>query len=72
MEAAAAGIESKVQEVTVKTKSKAKTKAKIKSKKSPCKHCEKLYVYTDKHEKNCKKNPEVTPSQKSKSIAIKA
>ena len=82
MEAAAsAEIESKVQEVTVKTKYKAKSvkakttksKAKIKTKeKTPCKHCEKLFVYPDKHEKNCKKNSKVITSQKSESIAIKA
>jgi len=68
MEAAAATeIESEVQEVSVKSKTKSKTKEK-----TPCKHCEKLFVYPDKHEKNCKKNPEVASSQKSESIAIKA
>jgi spore germination protein YaaH len=79
MEAAAATeIESEV-EVKVKAKSKAKsakaktTKSKTKTKeKTPCKHCEKLFVYPDKHEKNCKKNPEVIESQTSESIAIKA
>ena len=82
MEAAAATeIESEVQVVTAKAKSKAKT-AKAKStkskavtktkKKTPCKHCEKLFVYPDKHEKNCKKKLEITTSQKSESIAIKA
>ena len=79
MEAAAATeIESEVPEVTVKAKSKSKAKtAKSKTTKSktkektPCKHCEKLFVYPDKHEKNCK-NPEVIDSQKSESIAIKA
>ena len=70
-------------EVAVKTKSKAKTvkakatksKATTKTKeKTPCKYCEKLFVYPDKHEKNCKKNPniEVESSQSSESIAIKA
>jgi len=75
MEAAAVTeIESEVQEVSVKVKSKSKvktTKSKTKEK-TPCKHCEKLFVYPDKHEKNCKKNPEVVSSQKSESIAIKA
>ena len=79
MEAAAATeIESEV-EVPVKAKSKAKsakaktTKSKTKTKeKTPCKHCEKLFVYPDKHEKNCKKNPEVIESQTNESIAIKA
>jgi len=77
MEAAAATeMESEV-EVKVKAKSKAKsakaktTKSKTKEK-TPCKHCEKLFVYPDKHEKNCKKNPEVIESQTSESIAIKA
>ena len=84
MEAAAATeIESEVVEVTVKAKSKSKaktakaktTKSKAKAKtkeKTPCTHCEKLFVYSDKHEKNCKKNPEVIASQKSETIAIKA
>ena len=84
MEAAAATeIESEVVEVTVKAKSKSKaktakaktTKSKAKAKtkeKTPCTHCEKLFVYPDKHEKNCKKNPEVIESQKNESIAIKA
>jgi len=80
MEAAAATeIESEVQEVKVKAKSKSKAKTakakttKTKTKeKTPCKHCEKLFVYPDKHEKNCKKNPEVIESQTSESIAIKA
>ncbi len=48
-------------------------KSKITTKvKTPCTHCEKLFVFVDKHEKNCKKNPEVVTSQKSESIAIKA
>ena len=58
----------------VSAKSKAKTiksKATKKSKTS-CRHCEKLFVYTDKHEKNCKKNPNAVTSPKSESIAIKA
>jgi hypothetical protein len=63
--------------VKAKTKSKAKTVKAIKSKatkkeKTPCIHCEKLFVYTDKHEKNCKKNPNIETSQESESIAIKA
>jgi len=49
------------------TKSKAKTKEKI-----PCRYCEKLFVYADKHEKNCKKNLNVETSQVNESIAIKA
>ena len=46
------------------SKSKSKTKAKTtkakttKSKeKTPCQYCEKPYVFIDKHEKKCKKNP---------------
>ena len=73
MEAAAATeIESEVQEVTVKAKSKAKTTKSKTKEKTPCKYCEKLFVYPHKHEKNCKKNTEVISSQKSESIAIKA
>jgi hypothetical protein len=79
---AATEIESEVPEITVKakTKSKAKTakakttksKAKTTKEKTPCKYCEKLFVYPDKHEKKCKKNTEVVSSQTSESIAIKA
>ncbi len=60
--------------VAVKTKSKAKTtKLKATTKgKTPCTYCEKLFVYADKHEKNCKKNPDIKISQESESIAIKA
>ena len=54
-------------------KPKAKTKAtttKAKTtkgrEKTPLQYCEKPYVFIDKHEKNCKKNPE------NESIAIKA
>ena len=75
--------EVEIAEVAVKTKSKSKT-AKSKTAKSkgttktkeknPCRYCEKLFVYTDKHEKNCKKNPNtlVESSQENESIAIKA
>ena len=79
---AATEIESEVPEIAVKakTKSKAKTakakttksEAKTTKEKTPCKYCEKLFVYPDKHEKNCKKNTEVVSSQTSESIAIKA
>ncbi|MGI9568108.1 MAG: hypothetical protein ACR2LL_14025 [Nitrosopumilus sp.] len=68
--------EIEVEVVKAKTKSKAKTtKAKTKSKakeKTPCSYCEKLFVYPDKHEKNCKKNPNAGLSHDSESIAIKA
>ena len=69
------------EQVNKKVKSKAKTtKAKItKSKvskkgkqKTACQFCKKLFVYTDKHEKNCKKNPSIDTSLKNESIAIKA
>ena len=40
--------------------------------KTACQFCEKLFVYPDKHEKNCKKNPSIDTSLKSESIAIKA
>ena len=76
--------ETQTEEIEVevpKAKSKSKT-AKAKTSKSkvtktkektPCKYCEKLFVYPDKHEKNCKKNPTlVDASQESESIAIKA
>ena len=79
---AATEIESEVPEITVKAKTKSKsktakakiTKSKVKTtkEKTPCKYCEKLFVYPDKHEKNCKKNTEVVSSQTSESIAIKA
>jgi formamidopyrimidine-DNA glycosylase len=73
---AATEIESEVPEITVKAKTaKAKTtKSKVKTtkEKTPCKYCEKLFVYPDKHEKNCKKNTEVVSSHTSESIAIKA
>ena len=67
-------------EVEVPKAKKAKTaKAKTtKSKvtktkeKTPCRYCEKLFVYADKHEKNCKKNPNTETSTESESIAIKA
>ena len=68
-----------IEEIAVKTKTKSKAKtAKAKTaktkEKTSCKYCEKLFVYTDKHEKNCKKNPniEVETPQNSESIAIKA
>ncbi len=81
---AATEIESEVPEITVKTKTKVKakttkakaktTKAKAKTskEKTPCQYCEKLFVYPDKHEKNCKKNTGITSSQSDESIAIKA
>ncbi|RMW37949.1 MAG: hypothetical protein EA447_04645 [Nitrosopumilus sp.] len=75
IEAKSAAVEPEVEEIAVKAKSKAKT-AKSKTTKSkektPCKYCEKLFVYPDKHEKNCKKNPSLDTSQESESIAIKA
>jgi len=43
-----------------KAKSKAKSKAKATTKskeKTSCQYCEKPYVFIDKHEKKCKKNP---------------
>jgi len=75
---AAADSKSQAIEVEVALKAKTKSKAKtIKSKatkkeKTPCIHCEKLFVYADKHEKNCKKNPNIEISPESESIAIKA
>jgi len=59
-------------EVAVKAKSKKSKSKTTKKEKTPCIHCEKLFVYTDKHQKNCKKNPNIETSQESESIAIKA
>ncbi|MFQ5781965.1 MAG: hypothetical protein ACE5GR_02780 [Nitrosopumilus sp.] len=68
-------------EVEVKAKTKSKTakakttKSKVATKtkeKTPCRYCEKLFVYADKHEKNCKKKQSVETSQENESIAIKA
>ena len=68
-------------EVAVKAKTKSKTakakttKSKVATKakeKTPCRYCEKLFVYPDKHEKNCKKKPIVEASPENESIAIKA
>ncbi len=61
-------------QVEVKAKSKSKTtKSKTtKKEKIPCTYCEKLFVYLDKHEKKCKKNPNIEISQESETIAIKA
>jgi hypothetical protein len=77
---AKAAANSKSQEIEVDVAIKAKTKSKAKTTKSkatkkektPCIHCEKLFVYADKHEKNCKKNPNIEISRESESIAIKA
>ena len=68
---------SEVTEVTIKAKTKkaktAKSKVSKKGKeKTACQFCEKLFVYPDKHEKNCKKNPDIDTSLKNESIAIKA
>lgn len=69
-------VQPEVEEIAVKAKSKrktSKTKTTKSKEKTPCKHCEKLFVYPDKHEKNCKKNPALLDaSQDSESIAIKA
>ena len=71
---AKAAADSKSQEIEVAVKAKSKTiKSKAtKKEKTPCIHCEKLFVYADKHEKNCKKNPNIKTSLESESIAIKA
>ncbi len=71
---AKAAADSKLQEIEVAVKAKSKTiKSKAtKKEKTPCIHCEKLFVYADKHEKNCKKNPNIVTSPESESIAIKA
>ncbi|MDH3361843.1 MAG: hypothetical protein OEW86_08515 [Nitrosopumilus sp.] len=73
---AATDFESDV-EIVVKPKAKtvkAKTAATKTKEKTSCRYCEKLFVFTDKHEKNCKKNPnsKIEVSQTNESIAIKA
>ena len=52
--------EAKAVEIEAVTKTKAaKSKTTKKAKeKTPCQYCEKPYVFIDKHEKNCKKNPQ--------------
>ncbi len=67
-------IRTQVQVVAAKSKTKSKVKtAKPKSKeKTPCKYCEKLFIYPDKHEKNCKVKAAITTSQLGETIAIKA
>jgi hypothetical protein len=61
-----------IQVVAAKTKAKTIKSKATKKEKTPCIHCEKLFVYADKHEKNCKKNPNIVTSPESESIAIKA
>ncbi len=56
IEAQAAEIDSDSSEIKSKTKT-AKSKTKTTKEKTPCQYCEKLFVYPEKHEKNCKKNP---------------
>ena len=60
VEAETKSISQMEQELAAEAKTKAKTtKAKTtKSKeKTPCQYCEKPYVFIDKHETKCKKNP---------------
>ena len=55
-----ADMEKELAAETAKAKSKAKSKAKATTKskeKTSCQYCEKPYVFIDKHEKKCKKNP---------------
>ncbi len=67
-----------LEEIAAKAKSKAKTaKAKTSKgkEKTKCEFCEKSFVYLDKHQRNCKKNPNritTESSQENESIAIKA
>jgi len=53
--AEAAGKPKKAKTTKAKTTKAKTTKSK---EKTPCQYCEKPYVFIDKHEKNCKKNPE--------------
>jgi len=60
---------------TAKAKTaKAKTATTKTKEKTACRYCEKLFVFADKHEKNCKKNlgSKIGSSQTNESIAIKA
>jgi hypothetical protein len=71
---AATEIESEVPEIAVKAKAKSKTtksKTKTSKEKTLCQYCEKLFVYPDKHEKNCKKNTGIISSKSDESIAVK-
>ena len=61
-----ADMEKELAAEVAKAKTKAKNKAKAKTtkakttkskKKTPCQYCEKPYVFIDKHEKKCEKNP---------------
>jgi hypothetical protein len=62
-ELAAAEAKAKTKAIKAKAKTKAKTKAtkakatKKSKEKISCQYCEKPYVFIDKHEKKCKKNP---------------
>lgn len=75
---AVSGTQLEVEAVAAKAKPKAKTSKAKTSKtkdKTPCEFCGKSFVYLDKHQKNCKKNPNritESSSQESESIAIKA
>ena len=63
MEKELAAAEAKAKAKAIKAKTKAKTKAtkakatKKSKEKISCQYCEKPYVFIDKHEKKCKKNP---------------
>jgi hypothetical protein len=59
-ELAASEIKSKAKATKAKTTKAKTTKAKTTTKskeKTPCQYCEKPYVFIDKHETKCKKNP---------------
>ncbi len=57
---------------TTKSKTTKSKTTKTTKEKTPCQYCEKLFVYPDKHEKNCKKNTGAISSQTDESITIKA
>ena len=67
MEKELAAAEAKAKTKAIKAKTKSKTKAKTKATKAKatkkskekisCQYCEKPYVFIDKHEKKCEKNP---------------
>ncbi|ABX13495.1 hypothetical protein [Nitrosopumilus maritimus] len=78
VEAKSVEVQPETEEIAVKaktTKSKTKKSKATKTKeKTLCEYCQKSFVYLDKHQKNCKKNPNniADASQESESIAIKA
>ena len=57
IEAEAKSIAAMEEELAAEVKSKTKAKATKAKEKTSCQYCEKPYVFIDKHEKKCEKNP---------------